>query len=263
MGAVTGRAHQRSGRGSQDAWQVRRGDGFVVAVVCDGCSAGESSEVGAGLGARFVAAEVARRLQRPASVRLEDPGERSAFATDVVRALVAWLGMVVEGCTVDPAEARVVVGSCLLFTVQVAVIVDDGGFVVFGVGDGVVRVDGQDVVVHGNDDGAPDCPAYALLDGFGDHAGVVVHKDGLSADLRCVTIASDGAAELAARAAVALPNGEVFGGLAFFEDSVDVGHNPSLATKRMRALDKGAPDDDCTVVVLRRNARTARGAPCA
>jgi len=261
VGAVTGRAHQRCGRGSQDALQVRRGDGFVVAVVCDGCSAGESSEVGAGLAARFVAAEVARRLRGGA--RLDDPLLRAAFATDVVRALVARLAVVVEGCAVEHDEVRHIVASCLLFTLQVAVVVDGGGYVVFGVGDGVVRVDGRDVAVFGNDDGAPDCPAYALVDGCHDHAGVVVHAGGASADVRTLTIASDGAAELETQRATPLQNGDVFGGLAFFENSVDVGVNPSLATKRMRALEKCAPDDDCTVVVLRRRPTQAWGAPCA
>lgn len=255
--AVSGRSHQRARRGSQDAFCVRTargGRGFAVAVVCDGCSAGDASEVGAGLGARFVAADVARRVAGGAS--LDDE-----FAAAVIASLVEEIGRVARACAVDDVEA--VIASCLLFTTQVAVVTDDE-FVVFGVGDGVVRVDGHDVFVKENDDGAPDCAAYALVDGLNDHARVVVHARGRAASI--VTIGSDGAKELERASSSTLPSGEVFGGLAVFERERCFVTNKSLATKRVRSLDGGAPDDDATFVVLRRAPAAiavAGGASCA
>ncbi len=244
VAAVSGKAHTRARRGSQDAFCVRRGvgvggAGFVVAVVCDGCSAGGSSEVGAGLGARFVAAELARRVVAGAVVD-------DALAVAVKDAVVAELGRVaaalaVEGA-VDGEDVRNVIADSLLFTLQAAVVVDGGGYLCFGVGDGVVRVDGCDVEVGGNDDGCPDCVAYTLLDDLRGHARLRVHAQGSSSTLRSLTIASDGALELRAHGVV--------GG--FEIDPVFVA-NPSLATKRIAALGAAAPEDDCTVVVLRKD----------
>ena len=59
-GSVTGRAHAVLGRGNQDAFAWVDDDGVLVAVVCDGCSSGRHSEVGAHLGARLVATAVGR-----------------------------------------------------------------------------------------------------------------------------------------------------------------------------------------------------------
>ncbi len=251
--AVSGRAHQRARRGSQDAVSVRmlaRPEGaVVVAVVCDGCSAGESSEVGAGLGARFVAADVARRLAAgPSRDCVDDLADAAidALVTELDRASRSWC---IDGSDAD--ERAALIASCLLFTVQVAVI-GPARFVVFGVGDGVVRVNGVDVDVAVNDDGAPDCPAYRLIDGLHDHAKLTVHAHGATADLRSLTIATDGALELARAASTTLPTGEAFGGLALFESDARFVLNPSLATKRLTALGAAAPEDDCTVVVVRR-----------
>lgn len=248
--AVSGRGHQRARRGSQDAVAVRRGvvaaGPFVVAVVCDGCSAGEASEVGAGLGARFVAADLARRIQRGAAI--DDVAEAA------IAALVAELDRCARHWCVDADDdgARAaVIASCLLFTVQAA-IVGPGRFCAFGVGDGLVRVNGVDVDVAAAVDGAPDCPAYRLIDGLRDHARLTVHARGDAADLRSLTIGSDGALELARSSSTTLATGEAFGGLALFEGDARFVANPSLAHKRIAALGAAAPEDDCSVVVIRR-----------
>ena len=247
--SLAGRAHQRARRGSDDVVCVRRGvcggGSFVVAVVCDGCSAGGASGVGAGLGARFVAADVARRVAAGAS--LDDE-----FAGAVVDALVVELGRVAAACAVD--DERDVVADCLLFTVQVAVVVDDGagsgGFLVFGVGDGVVGVDGAFFDVGGCVDGAPDCPAYRLLDDLRQHATVRVHARGATSTLGWLVVGSDGAAEVA--------------DLSAFADDDALVRNPSLATKRLAARGAAAPDDDCSFVVVRRApARIAEVTSCA
>src|SRR5688572_16399331 len=60
--AVTGARHRRTGRNGQDAAAWWTGAGAGAVVVCDGCSAGASSEVGARLGAELVIAAAAREL---------------------------------------------------------------------------------------------------------------------------------------------------------------------------------------------------------
>ncbi|MDP2344597.1 MAG: protein phosphatase 2C domain-containing protein [Deltaproteobacteria bacterium] len=240
--STVGRAHQRARRGSQDAWAVRLERDFAVAVVCDGCSGGEASEVGAGLGARFVAADLPRRLKQGTTV------------DDVVdltlAALIEMLGNTARACSVDDDVAHFI-SSCLLFTVQAAVIGPER-YVVFGVGDGLVRVNGVAIPVPAPDDGAPDCPAYRLVEGLRDHARLRVHARGSTSSLRSLVVASDGALELGAVTSTALPNGELFGGLALFERDERFVSNPSLASKRVASLGNAAPEDDCSVVVLRR-----------
>ena len=64
---VTGARHLRVARNGQDAAVAASGASlsgapWTAAVVCDGCSAGASSEVGARLGAALALASIARRL---------------------------------------------------------------------------------------------------------------------------------------------------------------------------------------------------------
>src|SRR5262249_18053816 len=69
--AVAGARHQRTGRNGQDAAAAWIGENCGAIVVCDGCSAGASSEVGAHLGAQLVIAALAEALaanERPVRV---------------------------------------------------------------------------------------------------------------------------------------------------------------------------------------------------
>jgi hypothetical protein len=252
VGSVAGRGHRRVGRGSQDAVCVRRAAGGVVAVVCDGCSAGAGSAVGAGVGARLVAAEVARLLEQPGG--LAPDAVLDALPGRVLAALVDELARLSARWAVGDDDA--VIADALLFTVQVAVLTERGG-IVFGVGDGRVRVDGDDVVVGGVSDGAPDCPAYALLPGLAAHATLRVHRRFTADDtarLQTLLIGSDGALELGDDVIDALGR----------DDALVL--NPSLATKRLLA--GPGTEDDCTVVVLRRapltpSAKAGPEVPCA
>ena len=241
--STVGKAHQRARRGSQDAWAVRRGPDFAVGVVCDGCSAGSSSEIGAGLGARFVAADLARRLK--AGVQVDD------LAAATVSALVAMVGRTASSCACDDDDVTDVLASCFLFTVQVAVIGPEH-YCVFGIGDGLVRVNGLSVPVPAAEDGAPDCPTYLLVEGQREHARLRIHARGRSADLRCVGVGTDGALELESLSSTLLAGGEPFGELSVFEHDERFVMNQSLATKRINSLEGRAPQDDCSFIVLRR-----------
>src|SRR5690349_9860607 len=88
--AVTGARHTRSGRNGQDAAATWLGDDAGAIVVCDGCSAGAASEVGARLASQLVIGALARQLA--AGMRVGD-----AAGWDTVRAeLVRELGRIVE-----------------------------------------------------------------------------------------------------------------------------------------------------------------------
>src|SRR5258706_15718467 len=61
-GVVTGARHLRASRNGQDAAATVLDGDIAVAVVCDGCSSGSSSEVGSRLGVRLFARSIADRL---------------------------------------------------------------------------------------------------------------------------------------------------------------------------------------------------------
>jgi hypothetical protein len=238
--SAIGRAHRRAGRGSQDAWAAARldvgGAPVVVAAVADGCSAGRRSEVGAGVGARFAVASAARRARE---------GLRGgALAESVLGDVVDELDRLCRGWAVDRSddERQALVAEHLLFTLLVAVVRDERA-IVFGVGDGVVSVDGDVRVL---DQGpAPDYLGYALLDGLDGKRGTSPRPTLFAGSVqRSIVIGTDGVNELLARE----------GSLAFFERDEKLVANPSLAQKRLHAwveLD-GGPVDDCTLVVVRR-----------
>src|SRR5947207_15451625 len=87
--AVTGSRHLRVARNGQDAAAAWAGDGMGAIVVCDGCSAGASSEVGARLGAQLALA----------ILRIELATTRAAHVWPALRARLAGeLARIAEAC---------------------------------------------------------------------------------------------------------------------------------------------------------------------
>jgi len=187
-GTRIGAEHVRVGRNNQDAFAVLGAGSRSIAVVTDGCSMGAASEVGAVLGASWIASRV-MRASGPLSCRAEVEALCEALAVDLDAALGRWT----EG---DPA----LVARCFLFTFLAAVV--DGDTVsVFGAGDGLYLLGSRGVCVL--DSGPDNAPAYAAYRVLGDDvfdglrpAREVprVHHVGA---LERVLIATDGAQALA------------------------------------------------------------------
>lgn len=178
--AVSGARHRRAERNGQDAVCVLVDGGAAVAVVCDGCSSGAGSEVGARLGARWFAQLVIDGL-RTGSVM-----ERGLW--DHARGqLVERLQPLVGGTVIDAERVREVA----LFTVVAAAVTRDGA-AVFAIGDGAYAVDGTLRVLGPFPDNEPPYLAYDLLGTPGDATfetfararRIVVATDGID-DLGC------------------------------------------------------------------------------
>lgn len=255
-GGVLGREHRRRGRGSQDAAAVSFTDGIACAVVCDGCSSGEASEVGAQLSARWLATH-APRLR----AAYEDD---DALAEAVLAGLAAHLGRVADELAGGGARAPIV-ASMLLATMLVALIDarEGGRAVVLGVGDGLFAVNDA-VRAVGDGGSAPAYPAYRLLPGA-DHGGRAiearVHHAGPTRDVTTLAVATDGALELESARGTRLRDGGAIEGLAELARDERLGRNPSLLGKRLFALGEahGRLWDDTTLAVLAR-AAPPRGA---
>src|SRR5262245_25835130 len=124
--AVTGARHRRAGRNGQDAaatWIGAAGR-LGAAVVCDGCSAGASSEVGARLGAELVIAAAAR--ERAAG------GRAGAIWPAVEDHVLGALGRLADAMPGDRARA---IHDHFLFTI-VAAAFDGDQLAVWALGDG-------------------------------------------------------------------------------------------------------------------------------
>jgi Protein phosphatase 2C len=246
-GTVVGVDHRRALRNNQDGLAFACGGGWHVVAVTDGCSSGRASEVGARLGAAYLAA---RTLDLAPRARDVDDAAASVGA-----ATLAWL----DGLAASFGEARRkdAIADMLLFTFLVAAIGPERA-VVFGVGDGVVSLNGVTLALDPGPDNAPPYLAYGLL---GRAPAPTVHVDVPACDVRTLAVATDGAVELLARARELLEGGAPQRGLDQFEEDVVYLRNPSLLQKRLVVIGErhGRLHDDTTIGLLRRKEL----APCA
>lgn len=196
---VTGARHLRVARNGQDAAAAASGPGWAAAVVCDGCSAGAYSEVGARLGAALVVAALARRLaagDRGAAgehgfggaVRGGAAGLHAALWADVREEVVRALAALADRMGGDRVQTVI---DHFLFTI-VAVAATRDGASVCAIGDGTYAFDGATRVLGPFPDNQPPYLGYALL---GDDPPA--HVEAAPAGTRVVAIGTDGATELA------------------------------------------------------------------
>jgi hypothetical protein len=177
--AVAGAHHRRAGRNGQDAAAAWTGEGAGAVVVCDGCSAGAGSEVGARLGAALAIAAAARELAagRPASA-----------IWPAVQAHV--LGALDRLAAEMPGERLRVVHDHFLFTI-VAAAVGGGELAVWAHGDGAYAIGDRVRVLGLFPENRPPYLGYALLG-----AAAPPHLEVADARSGAAIVATDGAAEL-------------------------------------------------------------------
>jgi hypothetical protein len=230
-----GSEHLRVARNNQDAWAVRARGARLVAVVADGCSMGGASEVGAALGAAWIA----QRVVRDDTAWCRAPDLRGAL-----RALTADLDAVLSGCLAtlaDPELAADVAARYFLFGF-LCLVVEDDRVLLFGLGDGLYSVDGEVVVIDPGPHNAPPYAAYRVLpaealEGTPAELELTVHHRGElpSAPL---FIATDGAIPLAAELGRWLEDEKVW------DSAQALDRKLNLAERRLC--------DDTTVIAVRR-----------
>jgi hypothetical protein len=174
--AVTGARHLRTARNGQDAAAVWTSDDAAAVVVCDGCGSGDSSEVGARLGARLFA--------RALGARLDGESLEDAFAAaraDVARILEELLERM-------PGDRCELARELFLFTV-VAAAVRGGEAGVWALGDGAWSLDGVRCVLGPFADNQPPYLAYDLV-------GTPAQARFERTAARAIVVATDGAEAL-------------------------------------------------------------------
>ena len=185
---VVGARHLRIARNGQDAAAAASGPGWAAAVVCDGCSAGAYSEVGARLGAAIVVAALARRLAGGGGAcGAGASGGCVDLWADVQAEVIRALSVLAD--RMGPDRVQTVVDH-FLFTI-VAVAATREATTVWAIGDGAYSFGEHTRVLGPFADNQPPYLGYALL---GDTP--VAHVEAAPAGTQIVAIGTDGATEV-------------------------------------------------------------------
>lgn len=176
--SVVGARHHRTGRNGQDAAAAWTDGQAGAIVVCDGCSAGAASEVGARLGARLAVAAIRDALARSTPARIW---------TAVRAQLVAQLSRIADELAGDRAQ---LVHDHFLFTIIAAARLGDD-VAVWALGDGGYRLGDRSCVLGPFADNEPPYLGYDLLG-----RPQPDHLEVASATPGHVIVATDGAVEL-------------------------------------------------------------------
>lgn len=236
--AVTGARHQRDARNGQDAACTWSQGSLAIAVVCDGCSSGASSEVGARLGAAM--------FVRALAVRLLDgqPVLDAATWNDARADVVSVLSELVGGLAGD--RDRVIHDHALFTIVATAVSGDDAA--VWALGDGAYSFGETTHVIGPFEDNAPPYVAYDL-EGDPRPAHFVV-----APPCEVIAVATDGATEL-------VDGLTPFTAARFFEHADALRRRLAILARAAERIDWAerrvvrAPamlQDDCAIAMLRR-----------
>jgi hypothetical protein len=268
FGSVAGKDHLRMGRNNQDAlyWMVV-GDAIAI-VVCDGCSGGVHSEVGAQIGAKVLV----QAMQQTLSKRGLDAnaGSPTEFLEEVQNLTLDSLKELLLRLGGDSIET---IRDYLLFTILGAVI-SPTQTLVFSLGDGVILLNGQVLPFPTFVNNAPPYLAYRLLP----RAIAQFQPEDLQLQIQVclptqqvnsLLIGTDGVHDLMAVAGQFLPGKtELVGAISQFWEGDRYFQNPDQIRRRLALINREIikPDwenqqliregsllpDDTTFVVIRR-----------
>ncbi|MDO8425808.1 MAG: protein phosphatase 2C domain-containing protein [bacterium] len=266
-GSVAGFDHVRAGRNNQDAFAWHQDDQYTIAVVCDGCSDGTHSEVGALLGAPQLVAAIRRLLED--GVALD--GKRGCEPTPLVMpddvytlldyALRDALGSMRFMMAGMLGTEREVIRNYLLFT-AVGVLIAPWGTACFSVGDGVYAVNGVATTLGPFPNNMPPYPMYAHLTAGDTEPYMFQIRTTMPTEaLESVCIGTDGALALLDAEVRHRTTGETLGGIAQFWEDDRYFRNPDMVRRRLTIIGRdgvqanGDPfrlHDDTTLVTIRR-----------
>jgi hypothetical protein len=158
-GSVLGRDHAHSRKNNQDAHQIITYDWMMVGVICDGCGDPTSphSELGAQLGSRWIATEVASNIGK-------NLGFARVTTLDKTKELAnQMIGWNYPGHLDDRPKFHQIIRDYFLYTC-VGYAISPYSATFFALGDGVIYVNGEKFSLGPFPDNAPPYLSYALLD---------------------------------------------------------------------------------------------------
>lgn len=267
-GSIIGQYHLRIHMNNQDNYIVTEHPDHIVAVVCDGCGSGVTSEVGATLGSSIVAWE----LSASGLHRLGDNVDEIKLCLERVRRLVVDRITAIAFKSGLPFVATI--ADSFLFTIVAAVIGKDSTYIV-SFGDGFYALNGDVREIGPFKNNAPPYIAYgAIEEHLKDNADLefVLNEYIDTSELKSLMIGTDGVAELIDAAEEKVPGKrELVGPISqfwdndlFFSNQAAICRKLALVNRSVTKIDRrnvrliqehGYLKDDTTLVTIRRRAQ--------
>lgn len=271
-GSIVGRDHIGSGlllkgKNNQDAIALIERDELLIGVVCDGCSKGDHSEVGAKLGAKLLSSIIDRRLGRIGDITTPEIAEKfwEQVRQDFLAQIrVTSLTMAGDGSLSD------IIAEYFLFTVM-AVVMTHSMTQVVCIGDGLYALNEKVVTIEPFSGNYPPYPCYDLIDSLFSDKREMLRFQLLeftpTKNVQAVLLGTDGCSSFENSASRFLPGKEErLGPLQqfwkedkFFTNSDSIRRRLALAnSSAMRSssngsiLENGLLLDDTTLIVIRR-----------
>lgn len=268
-GSVAGTRHVKAGKNNQDASVFKIIDNYaIMAIVCDGCSAGSHSEVGAKIGASMAIDSLFFNLA-------EWGTEWESVCTDFfwIRLKDRILSKLSHTTRSMDEECNQAVGDYFLFTMVGALILPEAT-AIFSIGDGVISINGKPIEIGPFPNNQPPYLAYGLLDqsltGFSPkELRFKVHSIMPTREIQTILIGTDGVMDLIRSENEKIPGKEeVVGPLSQFWENGLYFRNSDALRRRLAVLNResakidwekrevkrenGLLPDDTTFVVIRR-----------
>lgn len=281
-GSVLGKAHYRVKQNNQDSFSFRVGENGIIAVVCDGCGdkTSEHNDFGAKLGVRLIASSIENQAalllaKYPSEVLLKATQTQwEAFFEKIRQDILAKMRVIALEMGGNFTETVI---NYFLFT-TVGVLVTPMVTVSFSVGDGLVIVNGRQIVIGPFPNNQPPYLGYAFLDPTqvnmsSDLLKFTLHTILRTSELDSFLIGTDGVLSLIRAADAKIPGREeLVGSIDQFWTNDHFFTNPFNVTRRLTILNgekrmidwdrkevdvqPGILEDDTTLIVCRREKQT-------
>jgi hypothetical protein len=250
-GTLIGRGHVRTGKNNQDACHARADGKTLVAVVCDGCSGGRHSEVGAAIGARLLVETLNRNLaSADASERSPESLAGARFWEAVRREMLRDLRRIARRLGGNLPQ---LIHEYFLFT-AVGAVVTPRHAALFSLGDGLLVLNGGLLRLGPFPGNQPPYLGYALDERMArrfppDALRFQVHQVFPTEALRSLLLGTDGVEDLV-----------TLGALRRFWEDDRCFTNPDMIRRQLALIGRepGLLSDDTTLIVIRRKPGEAR-----
>jgi len=273
-GQVIGRRHRQTGKNNQDAMYWQADERALIGIVCDGCGSHPHSEVGAKIGARIVAAEIARMLAVATHPDTDNEWASPVVWENIRLNTLSQINLSVQSLGNDRQQ---IICDYFLFTV-VGFLITPMQTILFSIGDGLIIINDEEIPLGPFSDNAPPYFTYGLSDAA---VGGIPQKDMAfkisgcipTADLDRILIGTDGVIDLKNAEHKNLPGKETpVGPLRQFFDEDRFFQNPDLLRRRLTLINRdtvnyvrnghchiieikksyGLLPDDTTIIAVRR-----------
>lgn len=246
VGSIQGREHLRLAKNNQDAYHTLSNEQYTIAVVCDGCSSGQHSEVGAQIGARLLVDRLAQALSK--QLTTENQTIPQAILEQVRQDLLSQIESLIEAMGGNWLQT---LKDYFLFTI-VGVVITASDLLVFSLGDGAIFINGRELELGSWTNNAPPYLAYGLSCGV-PHQDYLfqVHSLPPFEEVESILIGTDGVGYLIKAAKQKLPGKqELVGSIEQFWQQDRYFTNPDQVRRRLSLINREVTKFDSQIQQL-------------